>query len=793
MCFLLFNLCTSKVIYLTIVMIIFNRIIMNNKKKLNQSINKNTVYEYGLLFGLLVIATLIMFKAYIFEGNPFRWDFANDHVFQVNQFYTEYSKLLTEALKSKAFPFYSWNTFLGNSFYASKVYYLTGDIFLPLLLLFRNNVFGFILTETILCIFISAVGMREYLKNFGIKDKYVRIIFSLVFAVGGCGLSKYCYPMFHRFYAFMPFLFLGTELYLKKNKLSFFAITVCILFLQNYYYMFPTTLFLPFYFIYSCYLKDSEKGFHLLNYLKKAIKLIAAYIVGFLTSMVILLPGIFFILNSSRLTYNELSGMFTWPFSIWLSLYYYLFVPVINLFRENTFGVSLNTDNSLIAFSYSLTVSTLGVLGLFCFYQKRKQDKFIAHVVMSLFLLATNMILPISSIFHMGTTPTMRFTHILGFFLTTYAAKGIDEIDSSKESLKTFTSLVIFTLVIILISIISGIVSIGSDSALLLLMLGSLLLIGIEVFFVKKKLVLTLLVFIELVSYSTYSLSEYVFKDYEDTFSEEEFTYLKQQDEDLLYRTYIHYEDLPPYVRSNLNLNTSMIYGYSGLSTYDTTYENVLDEFITWTQSYIGTKHIIDINNPNVFKLLGVKYVAESEYTPLDSVNQYEYAYNIQYLKMYKITDYNQIGHSFSEFVNKDDIQINPDTFDWNNTLIVDQNLYNRISDIQPANKEQFKVTLQINNNHFAGEIRLDSKQVLFISIPYDKGWKFIDDGEVLETFNVDGGFTGIILNPGYHYIDAWYQPKGFKAGFALSCIGFTGIIGLIYLDLKHNKTEEDN
>lgn len=90
--------------------------------------------------------------------------------------------------------------------------------------------------------------------------------------------------------------------------------------------------------------------------------------------------------------------------------------------------------------------------------------------------------------------------------------------------------------------------------------------------------------------------------------------------------------------------------------------------------------------------------------------------------------------------------------------------------------------TLQISSfddKHFEGTIDLDRSKLLFLSIPFDKGWKAEVDGKITETTLVTFGMTGIILNKGKHIVKLYYEAPYLKTGTLVSSISFL-IYGLL-------------
>lgn len=732
----------------------------------------------------ITISVVIVFSAYLLFGHSYLLNNSNDHIFQINQFYTEYIRMINEAISARTPIFYSWNSLLGNNFFAAKAYYCTGDLLLLIsTLLFRNiNAVSFILFETIFCVYFGAISFNYYLKEIGIKQKHIRIIGSIVFSLGGNAVLYFQYPMFLRFYVVIPLIFLGVERYLKENKTLLFIIAISLALLQNYYLAVPLTSFLPVYFLLSSYLKDEGKTFNLIVYIKRSIKLVFSYCIGVLNTCVLILPAFCFLIGNNRLTYNELQGLITWPIKTWLSLFYYLLIPINTVFNNQPFMVNLNTEAPAVSNYYSIYVSVIGVIGLVSFFFNKEIKKKKAYLIMLAILVFVNVFLPLNSLIHMGTTPTMRFTYILGFFLLVLSLKGLDGL-SKKESIKSFKVVASIYLIVLIITYLTKSLTIN-DINVVIVVLTSLLLGFVSSFLIDKKVVLVALTMIEVITYSTYYVSFTTFKEYKDHLNSEIFEYYKQMDEDKLYRIAIDSRIIEPLGAEDLNLNYPLVYNYMGLSTYDTTYEYGVEELINEVDAKVAN-NIISFNKPELYKLLSVKYVAVEDESELDNINEYEFAYKLNHLFVYKLDGYNNLGHTYTKFIDNFD-----DVLDLNDTLVVDNNLLNELSDIKEASKEQLKNIDQLSSNNFNGEIYLDSKQVLLITIPYDKGWTIRDNGEVIKAYSVDGGLIGLVLNEGYHQIEAYFMPKGFKPGFVMSSIGLilTAVVAVIENKNKSKK-----
>ncbi|GAA0727085.1 hypothetical protein GCM10008905_24280 [Clostridium malenominatum] len=87
--------------------------------------------------------------------------------------------------------------------------------------------------------------------------------------------------------------------------------------------------------------------------------------------------------------------------------------------------------------------------------------------------------------------------------------------------------------------------------------------------------------------------------------------------------------------------------------------------------------------------------------------------------------------------------------------------------------RNQLKVT-SFGQNNIQGNIELNESKMMFLSIPYDKGWSLNVDGNPVELENINVGFMGAYIKEGYHNIELKYTPPGLKISIILSVFGIT-------------------
>ena len=88
--------------------------------------------------------------------------------------------------------------------------------------------------------------------------------------------------------------------------------------------------------------------------------------------------------------------------------------------------------------------------------------------------------------------------------------------------------------------------------------------------------------------------------------------------------------------------------------------------------------------------------------------------------------------------------------------------------------------------NYLYADIETKEEGFCVISIPYDKGWNITVNGNVVETYSVNGGMIGIRLDKGYSEVVMTFMPSGLKTGCLLSSIGIMMFLILFVKERKY-------
>ncbi len=730
--------------------------------------NKILIYvkeNYRLVVLVLLLSFLLFYKAFLGNHNI---GFCNDDCFQYRFFYAEWIRILKDCWKRGDYPFYSWYSFLGTDYWSSKLYYCTLDLFLPVVLLVKDVGFGLIL-EDVLCLLTGALLMKRYLRIMGIQNNNYLDMGALMYSLSGSMILMTGNYMFVRFLAFLPLLFIGCEQYLTQRKRVLFTFSVFLLFCQNYYFMYSASCFLIGYFIASSYSKgETSLGRILLS----AIPLIGAYLVGILMTMAALLPNALFMMKNSRLMYSDSKEVF-YHLKVYISLLCSHLVPNFNVFTKIPF--MFYDGESGYNHWYSLYLSVLGLVCLISGIRTNKDKKRWPFIVLNAVFYLFLLIRPLNSIIHVLSSPSFRWGFLFSITEIFLIASFLENENIEKRDIYSYSLVTALVVCSLLFANVVGIIQLSKYLVHLTAIISAILLGYIYLALLRKKkekaVFIILVLELTLSSFATVQLMTRNSANNHELVDSGYVSYFISREDNQLTRMYFADGFFAP--ESELNVNQSLYYQYMSTRTYDTTYEGILNPFLSYVEEN-PFSNFFNINDPEIMRVLGVRYFGISDYEVLPESNiHFQYVFNIGPAHIYEIEDYYSIAHTYSRFVTQNEFT-NKNDFDWENVLIVSDSDLGKLNGIKLSEKRQLNIRDHTNNS-FDGEISVDGKQILFTSIPFSDGWRINDqNGRILETICADGGFLCVILpNAGEYTLHYRYVSPGFKLGLLSSFIGF--------------------
>ena len=708
------------------------------------------------------------------------------------EFYFEFKRLIKDFLVNHNLPFYSWTTFLGNNFYASKGYYLIGDIYNYIGLLLSDNFFVMAEELTALKMFVSSVVFYLFLTEFDRKP-ISKIICSLAYGFSGFAIFFSEQMVFLSFYSLVPLYLLGLERYLKYNKWQLFTIMCALLFATNFYLFYTLSALTPLYFIYRYFsLEKNSKDFF-----NSVIRIIGYYLLGSLISSFLWLPSVLYILSGNGRFFENI-GLFH-NMNVYINYIISFFVPnYLYLNRGNMFDTFVYYNRKICCW-----VSTILIVLVPQFIKLFNKNRKMLTLGMYGFFTLIALFPILCSILHGFSDPSFRWTFFVINFNLLIISEVLDNIDILDYKLLIKTVL-IYTL-IILLGYFYGVYTNGGINNYInqLKLIGIsivVMIISIVIYKYKKVSIILIVVVLEmLVNTLWFNINEIRNKRYvenetmyrtiiQDYYGEvnDYFSSIDNDNQSEFYRVYIDMYD----VYFGFSFNANILYGIKGLTTYDTTYAPSTNKLINLVgdvnQYYLPW--IIDVDNYDLMDFLNTKYAITTAQHKMDLDkwelidDNYGWGYYV-----YQNKSYTKFGVAYDMAMTEDEYKKINEPALFNQYVICDEKTIDTIYSYLTTSKINFN-NINYQGNHLYSNYYSTNDGFALISIPYDEGWKIKVDGQEVDYYNVNGGFIGFKTIQGNHDFDMYFIPKGLKPGIVLS---FAGVIMFIVLTVMEKKKYE--
>lgn len=732
-------------------------------------------YKYPIiLFICISVISSFIFLPYIFSDTEFvlGWDMRSLYSSNFNQL----RNMLQHSVQTGEFPFYSWNAFLGNDYYSSKLFYFQDIFDYPFALLTNWSFYKVIIIQTYLKFLVAGFSFYLYCKFHKYSGK-TSVIGSLIFAFSAYGLQTMMHPFFGSFFVFLPLYFLGIDRYIFSNKKIGYILITAFMFINNYYLFYSVSIFSVLYFIFQYYSKhQTYKGFF-----KSALPLIGCYFIGAMLSGVVVIPEVLNILGNERVGSSS-SVLFYESLLPYFDYFSGIFTPTSVLANRNTAITSIysyvSTNESVMAvFLWSSSITTLIFPQLFS-KKNRKSILTISIVIISLFALIPFL----SSVMHGFSEPSFRWLQSPLFFLIICILPFIDKrIDIDNKLLKITFYTVIGLLVITtpLIAICTGynFMSMISDYLLVIMFIPTLIIIYYALVKNNFKILLVgLVIELSLAGYFSFIASPYFSEFSKDTINKVHHVLLEKDDYNnyLLnlepnnqYQFYRSYVD-PSSIYWDISLNLNLDFNIMGLISYDSTYAAsandmkklaTIEAYLPWT---------FNIQDDNIMNLVSTKYavVTDESQVPFES---FEKKGEFNYLLIYENKNYVNLGKTYGSAISYDEYDGNTDIL--SKSLIVSQEDLIEIQGYLGKTENTFSTVIRRQNSLYA-EITADENEFVLLSVPYDKGWTVTVNGNKVKPYKVSGGLMGFPIEKGENIIQMNFIPYGLKTGVVVTIIG---------------------
>lgn len=376
------------------------------KRPVRQTVNKRTLILYT---GIFIVLSGIIFAPFFFAGKSFIHQ--GDGFHQHYPFFKEYLNIIRDFFQTLNWKSWDWSINLGADTLLTYGYYVVGDSFVYLGLLFPQGseelAFHIVMFVRVWAVGISFLAYAHYIK----LHHWSALAASIMYAFSHYTIYNVVrHPFFIHPLIWFPLIALGVEKVLKNESGLFFTIMIGISAISNFYFFYMLTLMAFLYALIRYLTGPYERNW--LPFSRLLLRFILFYALGLLLASIVFLPQVYGFLNASRSPGAPLISMWVYPTNYYNEFLLNLITPGTKFWTVGGFSI--------------LSILTIPFL---IRKRKEKADLFWALLVLTLMVL-----FPIfGSVMNGFSSPYNRFTFVFPFYLALTFAYFLEHLDEMME------------------------------------------------------------------------------------------------------------------------------------------------------------------------------------------------------------------------------------------------------------------------------------------------------------------------------------------------------------------------
>ncbi len=759
--------------------------------------------KYLLVFAIVfIIMAVVLLPTIIFNKGIFLY--YGDYNSQQIPFY----RYAHEAVRNGNI-FWDWGTDLGSNFIGSYSFYLLGSPFFWLTIPFPNSVVVYLL-PWLLALKTAVAGVTSYAfaRRF-IISKDACVIVGILYALSGFQLYNIFFNHFHDVVAIFPLLLIALEERVNNDRRGVFALAVAGCAVINYFFFTGQITFLIIYFLCRCRCKDFNIT------LKKFIGLFIESVLGVMIACFMLLPSALAIIDNPRVD-EKLYGVdmvvYNDKFRLLRIIQSFFMLPDPPA-RSNLF--SSNTARWASIAGYLPLFSMAGVIAFF----KGKNKHWMKNVITVCIIFAFIPILN-TSFYAFNSSYYARWFYmpiLIMCVMTGYV------LDSSRMRLSRGVPVCAIALAFFTVAGIlptrnkqnKDVIEYGKVSAyndlfwisIIVTAIGLIMLIYLAYAakrnknFYKKAIALTCAASLSCTaSIVWYGVAQGPYPS----------TYINEA---INGKENISLDTGDDFFRVDVSQsvdNYPMFWGYSSMRTFHSVVPSSIMSFYNNLGITRDVASRVETSRYALRSLLSVKYyfnrtsekpITMPGFNKISTQNNFDIYENENYIPMGFTYDYYSTQEQFNSRNDeaKDALLLQSVLLDYFQTLryedilkpIPDDMLYGYMDEdtlrqVCAERKASSAYYFEEDTRGFTAKINLEKDNLVFFSVPYDKGFSATVNGEKVRIENVSGGMMAVRCPAGNDIeIRFNYMPQGLIAGIIIS---ITGVILLIVYVLLWNK-----
>lgn len=693
---------------------------------------------------------------------------------------------------------WNWNTDLGANFIGSYAFYLLGSPFFWLTIPLPSAAVPYTIGPLLAFkISIAAVTAYFYIARF-VKKKDYAIIGALLYAFSSYSVYDIFFNHFHEPMAFFPLLLIGLEELMQNNRKGLFAITVFINAIVNYNFFVGEVMFVIIYWI----VRLASGSWNIS--VKKFLVLAFEAIIGFAMSSALIVPAVLAITDNPR-TSDFLSGwnllVYNWP-QRYLDIIHSVFFPQ-DLPSSPVFFPESNAKWSSIA-AWLPMFSMTGVIPLII----EKRGHWLRRLLIILFAFA--LVPGLNSIFVLFNDAYYARWFYMGVLMLALATAIVYEDPKTNVKRGLIYTVVISAIFTAFVGLVPQIekgkfIQLGLESDIprfwayvLLVAFGLLILFAVVTNFRRGSRRFARAAIIGLVVTSSVYGNLFIATGKGLGWNGEWFKTVAVEGSE-----YLQYDESQFSRIDVLNAidNQGMFWKIPTINAFHSVVPASIMEYYTAIGVTRDVASRPSTGFPGVRCLTSVKYVFDASNSAKIDMPGYERVGQQLNFTQWENKNYIPMGFTYTKYLSQSEFDnaANKDQVLLKAILLNDNQIEKYKSFLEPfstdeehsytadhlaidcaARREHTCSEFSYDNKGFSAKITLPSENLVFFSVPYDKGWTATVNGKPVTVEKVNVGFMAVDCKAGTSEIRFEYTTPGLYTGIAVTG-GSVGVF-IIYL-----------